>query len=402
VIRADWRFLLDCSLSPPKRSKLGSDDRLVNQATSWGAIAGIFYRAILGPTLFTGAFANSHVSPMLPVAIVVVLAGDVTLFIGVFTGRLGWLLRSRVFFVVDVLIAVVLNMWAAKAIPPTTFFQPAQDILWAYAFGTIALWTALRGPRTGAILLTGGAALLLGMAQLNHAKFDLPQYLYRLALLAVAFALPVVFIMMARQTAQLVVKEALRAGRAEERAEMLRTMHDTVLQTLGTIVLRVSENEKPVEKRLQDVRAIALLQQEELRTILAQDDERLRGNLANQLAKLMQEFTARGLRVELVNAELTTDPPDRVVHALVGAIHEALTNVHKHAGVDRAVVRVASSAQEVEVRVRDHGCGFDLNAPTAGYGMAHSIKQRVEAVGGQVQVESKPGQGTRVRLSSRN
>ena len=372
----------------------------MSRATSWGVIAGLAYRVTLGPTLFTGTLANARVPPELLATILVVLAGDLTLLAGLLTGHLGWLLRSRVFFLADVLITVVLNLWAAAAIPRGTFFLPGHDVLWGYAFGTVALWTAARGPRTGGLLLAGGAALHLGMARLNHAVFGFHgwmEYLSRLTLLAVAFALPVFFIAMARQNARLVVAEALRAGRAAERAESLRALHDTVLQTLGAIVLRAGGGE-PVEERLREVRVVALQQQEELRELLAQDDERIRGDLASQLGVLVREFLVRGLNVELVAAELATDPPAPITAALVGAVREALANVRKHAGVDRAVVRVASSPERGELVVRDRGCGFDPSAWTAGYGLKNSIRQRVEAVGGRVQVWSAPGQGTRVRL----
>lgn len=407
ITQVHWRTRLDRLISSPGlvfdqslSTNLGNAD-LVSRATSWGIIGGFFYRITLGPTLFADTLANAQNPGKLLVAIVVVLSGDLALLVGLLAGRLGWLLRSRVFFAVDVLITVVLNLWAATAIQPGTLFMPAHDVLWGYAFGTLALWTVARGPRTGALLLAGGAALHLVMAWLNHAVLNphaWMEYLYRSTLLAAAFALPVFFVAIARQNARLAVAEALRAGRAEERAEMLRTMHDTVLQTLGTIVLRASGGTQPVEERMRDVRVVALQQHQELRKMLAQDDERILGGLASQLAVLVQEFLVRGLNVELVATELATDPPAAIARALVGAVREALANVRKHAGVERAVVRVTSSPEGVEVVVRDQGRGFDSSASTAGYGLKNSIRQRVEAVGGHVQVWSAPGQGARVRL----
>jgi len=81
---------------------------------------------------------------------------------------------------------------------------------------------------------------------------------------------------------------------------------------------------------------------------------------------------------------------------LVGATQEALANVAKHAGVQQAVVRVASTDGGVEVTVRDHGRGFDLDRPVGGFGIAESIVGRMRDVGGRATVWSAPDRGTRV------
>jgi signal transduction histidine kinase len=82
----------------------------------------------------------------------------------------------------------------------------------------------------------------------------------------------------------------------------------------------------------------------------------------------------------------------------VGATQEALANVAKHAGVQQAVVRVASTDNGVEVTVRDHGRGFDLERPAGGFGIAQSIIGRMRDVGGRATVWSAPGRGARVTL----
>ncbi len=230
-----------------------SVDGLAGRAISWGAIGGLTYRVTLGPTLFTGALATvrRQIPMELFVAVLVILAGDLALLTGLVAGRLRWLLRSRTFFAADVLITMMVNLWAAASLPLGTFFLPGRDFLWGYAFGTMALWTCLRGPRTGGLLLAGGAALMLLMARLNHAPLTFSgwmEYASRMTLLAVAFVLPVAFVAMARRRAQLAVGTALRAGRAEERAETLRVLHDTVLQTLGAIVLHTAVEEGAPER----------------------------------------------------------------------------------------------------------------------------------------------------------
>jgi signal transduction histidine kinase len=87
-----------------------------------------------------------------------------------------------------------------------------------------------------------------------------------------------------------------------------------------------------------------------------------------------------------------------VVHAVVGAAGEALTNVAKHSGATSAVVRATLSSTELRVTVLDHGAGFDASRTPYGAGLAESITKRVQEVGGHVCVESWPGSGTYVEL----
>jgi len=78
---------------------------------------------------------------------------------------------------------------------------------------------------------------------------------------------------------------------------------------------------------------------------------------------------------------------------------EALANVHKHAAASDVSVLVTEADGGVEVVVTDDGVGFDTggeNLAPGHVGLA-SARERAERVGGRVEVESSPGNGTRVR-----
>ncbi|MGH3757389.1 histidine kinase [Actinophytocola sp.] len=75
-------------------------------------------------------------------------------------------------------------------------------------------------------------------------------------------------------------------------------------------------------------------------------------------------------------------------------ICEALTNVVKHAAARTAGVRLSTKDGKVVVRVRDDGVGF-TSAKANGNGLTN-LRDRVEALGGHVQVDSSPGTGTKV------
>ncbi len=87
---------------------------------------------------------------------------------------------------------------------------------------------------------------------------------------------------------------------------------------------------------------------------------------------------------------------DRVEAAAYFFVSEALTNVVKHAGVDEARVSLARADDELVVEVADDGSGF---APEAAVGSAglRGLRDRIEAVGGTVELTSTPGSGTSIR-----
>ena len=74
-------------------------------------------------------------------------------------------------------------------------------------------------------------------------------------------------------------------------------------------------------------------------------------------------------------------------------------NAAKHSGSD--VVHVYSVFEDgrVAIFVRDDGAGFDVDAVEEGRGLEHSIRGRVESLGGEVCIESEPGEGTEVKVS---
>ncbi|MGH8896751.1 MAG: sensor histidine kinase [Egibacteraceae bacterium] len=369
----------------------------------WFVLAAIAYRALATLSTATQSISVAEsVTDKYILAVAVIVIADLALLAGVASGRFRWLLRSNAFYAADLLVAVTLSLWATSILPRGTFLLPGRDVFSFYAVGTVALWTTLRGARTGSVLVVGDALLHIVMARLNDSIFDFAgrtQYLARLAWFFLVLAVTLVMMVLARRGARVAVAEGVRAGQLAERADALRALHDTVLQTLARIAQLAAGGAWSAAEGLREVREIALRQAGELRTALDHEDIRVPGGLIGGLEALAAEFKERGLQVELVTAEFHADPPALVTQTMVGAAREALTNVTKHASVNDAVVRAASSAEGVEVVVLDQGRGFDPHDPTDGYGLRYSIRQRMAAVGGSAQVWSAPGRGTRVRLT---
>ena len=82
-------------------------------------------------------------------------------------------------------------------------------------------------------------------------------------------------------------------------------------------------------------------------------------------------------------------------------LQESLTNVSRHAGVDRAELAVSGGPGELTVTVVDRGCGFDPSEPTRGFGLRESIRGRLSEAGVDCAIISAPGAGTTIRMRVR-
>jgi len=101
----------------------------------------------------------------------------------------------------------------------------------------------------------------------------------------------------------------------------------------------------------------------------------------------------------------TTMPvPPKVAHAALRILQEALANVEKHAQTNEAAVTLRFSPDLFECVIADNGVGFEpSNAAErpeieGGLGLS-SMRERAESVGGSLQINSVPGQGTEITFS---
>ena len=83
-----------------------------------------------------------------------------------------------------------------------------------------------------------------------------------------------------------------------------------------------------------------------------------------------------------------------VEQALYRITQESLANIARHSHAQRVDVSLLYNNDSVQLSIADDGCGFDINAK---HGMGlRSIRERVSSIRGTVQIQSAPGQGTRV------
>jgi signal transduction histidine kinase len=96
------------------------------------------------------------------------------------------------------------------------------------------------------------------------------------------------------------------------------------------------------------------------------------------------------------------EPPPRHDHVslhLYRIVQEALHNVVKHSWAQHVLVELSVSQQAVDLRVVDHGRGFQMNGRTSeGLGLV-SMRERARLAGGQISIQSAPGCGTSLNVS---
>ena len=109
--------------------------------------------------------------------------------------------------------------------------------------------------------------------------------------------------------------------------------------------------------------------------------------------------SAHQVTVQFAARDVPRTLPEDVALCLYRVAQEALQNVVKHSGAKRANVELRTADSAIELSVADDGNGFEVGAKrtTGSLGLV-SMAERVRLVHGEIAVESKPGQGTKVTV----
>ncbi|MGW4638260.1 GAF domain-containing protein [Sphaerisporangium sp. NPDC004334] len=193
----------------------------------------------------------------------------------------------------------------------------------------------------------------------------------------------------------------------EERTRMAHELHDAVTQKLFSLRLTaqaaaslVRADPERAAAELDRVQRLAGEALVELRAVIVElrpaDLDR------HGLAETLRKHVAVLDRLHPVQVAFTADalgdlPPETEV-AVLRVAQEALHNALRHAEASLVEVRLESDGTRVRLAVRDDGRGLPVGSPPSrGLGLA-SMRDRAEAAGGTLTLESHPGAGTTVRL----
>jgi signal transduction histidine kinase len=199
--------------------------------------------------------------------------------------------------------------------------------------------------------------------------------------------------------------ERERAARLRERETLARQIHDSVLQSLAVVHRRGQELAGRERVDPADVAALVGLvdqQERELRTLLRDAPE----DPPAGAVPLRTALEAAAFGISGVEVSVSTVEPAWVragaAAEVSAAVRAALENVVQHASAKRATIFGEATSGSLLVSIRDDGVGFDVDAlPGAGgdhFGIARSIRGRIEDLGGDVRIDSAPGRGTEVEI----
>ena len=195
----------------------------------------------------------------------------------------------------------------------------------------------------------------------------------------------------------------------EERRHLARELHDEFGQLLATITVQLHAAKTLAGESAQSIIAecISILQRagDEVRSLALElrptmlDTAGLDATL-RWLASQHEQRT--GIATEVLGH--LNEVPGEVAIAAFRVIQEALTNVLRHAQAQHIWIELSQSNGAVELLVRDDGVGFHVPktldwAANRGHLGLLGMKERVQILGGHLEVDSKPGLGTRIRLS---
>jgi signal transduction histidine kinase len=204
-------------------------------------------------------------------------------------------------------------------------------------------------------------------------------------------------------------EQAQQVAMLEERQRLARELHDSVTQSLysltfltaaGRELARVGEMERAehhlarIEETIQQALKEMRLLVHELRPPVLKR-EGLMGALHQRLDAIERRA---GVRAHLI-AEAAVELPLGVEKELYSIAQEALNNALKHAAATSVTIYLRAEGERVELEIVDNGRGFDLHVVSDQGGLGLStMRERAQHLGGSLEILSRPGEGTRVRV----
>jgi signal transduction histidine kinase len=313
--------------------------------------------------------------------------------------------------------SVLLLVWLALL-----WHDPWYELLSFSAFAQILGYlpwrAALAVSGIGVLLVHVPPGIREGGVSINHVVFGLVAMVVLTAVVLSLRAVTEQSIRLQRLMRELestraeVARTAYHAGTLEERHRLAKDLHDTLAQTLTSIVMMLEafhgklDSKSNVSPHVQNaLKAAREGLRETRRVVWALRPEALEsGNLPTAINRVVSQFGVEtGLQVHAV----TTGEPHRLTDeleiTLLRAVQEGLANVRRHARANNVTVTLSYIDERVALDIWDDGEGFDpAKTPprpdrTSGLGLL-SMRERIEALQGTLSIESTLGQGSSIAI----
>jgi two-component system, NarL family, sensor histidine kinase LiaS len=204
--------------------------------------------------------------------------------------------------------------------------------------------------------------------------------------------------------------EAAEAAVVEERRRLARDLHDTVSQQLFAMHMSAAampkllqrEDQQAANTMLQQLIQLSQAAQKQMRGLIAQlRPLELEGRtLKEAIEKWFPDYCIQnGLQGSLdLRLEEKERLSEAIEHQFFLIIQEGMANVVKHASASRAALTLHDRGDLVTLTIADDGQGFSAsNVGGGSYGL-HTMRERAQKLGGELEIRSKTGEGTQVQV----
>jgi signal transduction histidine kinase len=199
----------------------------------------------------------------------------------------------------------------------------------------------------------------------------------------------------------------LITAQEEERRRIALDLHDDIAQRIALLCIkmnRLHRNLPPgttAAEELADIQKEIIQTAENVRLISHQlHTSKLILGLPRALEGYCREFSEqRGIKVEFTQKGSMARLPEPVPLVMFRVLQEALNNVARHSGAAKVEVSLLVEGNEIRLRVKDRGKGFDPMQISEGLGLV-GMRERLRLVDGKIRVSSAPGLGTEIEATA--
>jgi signal transduction histidine kinase len=202
--------------------------------------------------------------------------------------------------------------------------------------------------------------------------------------------------------------EKVVSAQEDERKRIARELHDDTSQSLAVLVMALdgalAALKAGLAPRLEEAKALAVRTIEEVHRMILDLRPSVLDDLGLQSAirwYAERHLVSRGLSVRCEFEAEDRRFPAAFETALFRICQEAMSNIARHAQAESVLVQLGESDGVIRIEIEDDGRGFDpgnvSHAERRHFGLM-GIEERVEILGGKVNIISAPGQGTRIQL----
>ncbi len=193
-----------------------------------------------------------------------------------------------------------------------------------------------------------------------------------------------------------------------ERRKIARELHDGPAQSLASMLIRLDlvmhmlpEKDHEIRHEIQNIKAIGSESITDVRSIMYDLKPYLmhEQGLHATLKDYFNEYEAKySFFIDYVTFGQQRQYDLALEVGLLRMVQEAITNVRKHAGVNKALVKFEDNGSHLTLVIKDEGKGFDfgeIRQQRESYGIV-GMQERVKIFGGELEIFSRPGEGAQI------